>query len=550
MTSTYHLLTSLPGQRARATDGKLISPIWKRLQDGKFWFNYAWELARRLQVQASPEDPAGNAHARPDVQQADDRIFWNKHLHPMLIQCGASNGEREISRFILPVIHGCKRPFLFTLLLDSIAQPNSSCSLRTPNSRHPVQFALISRQARHRAGRQYFTRGGVDAKGNPGNFNQSEQTFISAPPSSPTTCPRSHPTSRLEGARLFTGPKSSTPSAFRAHIDNQADTYGKLLLLDLVKGRGREKLVKDAYEDLVWSERDKENKEEKVPDSMDVEGDNRGIMDAVNYVHFDLHSERSGDKRYRVDEKTELDWTLKNYGTNRMQTSFAKRAMDKQANDFGLLTHPEFSIEQEEEFMKTFREVWSDHGNFIATAYTGTGALRTDFTRTGVRTKKGMVFDKLTSGWRYILNNHSDGYKQDAFDLMIGAWQPHGDPGEAVVLLHDKRHWTVRLVPYIFWFSLVMIFFTLALRRASSYSVLYPLSLYASLFTISAAYMARNSIDFIAWPRLNYQPMLDAIYYEGPGARTKKGSKARGEGVVQEVHKGEKTILEEAIKVR
>lgn len=56
--------------------------------------------------------------------------------------------------------------------------------------------------------------------------------------------------------------------------------------------------------------------------------------------------------------------------------------------------------------------VWSDHGNFIATAYTGTGALRTDFTRTGVRTRKGVVFDKLTSGWRYILNNHSDGYKQ------------------------------------------------------------------------------------------------------------------------------------------
>ncbi|KAG8892358.1 hypothetical protein FRC01_014215, partial [Tulasnella sp. 417] len=103
-------------------------------------------------------------------------------------------------------------------------------------------------------------------------------------------------------------------------------------------------------------------------------------------------------------------------------------------------------------------------------------------------------------------------------------------------------------VPYIFWFSLAMIFFTLALRRASSFSVLYPLSLYCSLLTISAAYMARNYIDFIAWPRLNYQPMLDAIYYEGPGARTKKGSKARGGGVVQDVHKGEKTILEEAIK--
>lgn len=56
--------------------------------------------------------------------------------------------------------------------------------------------------------------------------------------------------------------------------------------------------------------------------------------------------------------------------------------------------------------------VWSDHGNFIATAHIGTDGLRTDFTRTGVRKKKGVVVHKLTSKWRYTLNSHSDGYKQ------------------------------------------------------------------------------------------------------------------------------------------
>lgn len=56
--------------------------------------------------------------------------------------------------------------------------------------------------------------------------------------------------------------------------------------------------------------------------------------------------------------------------TKLMQTSIAKRAVDKQAHDFGLLHHPEFSIAGEEEFMKMFRELWLDHSNFIATAYT------------------------------------------------------------------------------------------------------------------------------------------------------------------------------------
>lgn len=56
--------------------------------------------------------------------------------------------------------------------------------------------------------------------------------------------------------------------------------------------------------------------------------------------------------------------------------------------------------------------VWSDHANYVANAYTGTGALRTDYTRTGVRTRKGVFMDKFTSLVRYILNNHIDGTKQ------------------------------------------------------------------------------------------------------------------------------------------
>jgi len=230
-----------------------------------------------------------------------------------------------------------------------------------------------------------------------------------------------------------------------------------------------------------------------------------------------------------------------------MQTSIAKRVVNHQLHDLGLLT-AEQTVQAEEEFMKMFRDVWSDHGNFIATAYTGTGALRTDFTRTGVRTKRGVVMDKLTSLWRYIMNNHMDGYKQDGFDLMTGAWVSSGDARLVSILLHDKRSWTVRLTPYVLVFSILMVFATMLLPRNSSYPALYPLFLWSTVFTVSFAFIVRNPMDYVAWPRLNYQPTLDAIYYHGPGARTRKGSIARGGGVVQSSFKGEKTYLEEAIK--
>ena len=56
--------------------------------------------------------------------------------------------------------------------------------------------------------------------------------------------------------------------------------------------------------------------------------------------------------------------------------------------------------------------VWSDHANFISMAYAGTGALKTDFTRTGKRTRKGLLEDGWNSVMRYLKNNFFDGARQ------------------------------------------------------------------------------------------------------------------------------------------
>ena len=93
------------------------------------------------------------------------------------------------------------------------------------------------------------------------------------------------------------------------------------------------------------------------------------------------------------------------------------------------------------------RAVWADHANEISIAYSGTGALKTDFTRTGKRTRLGLLEDGYKSIMRYLKNNFFDGARQvwtsaalhrhrmidkrdittavqDAFDLMTGTWTP------------------------------------------------------------------------------------------------------------------------------
>ncbi len=56
--------------------------------------------------------------------------------------------------------------------------------------------------------------------------------------------------------------------------------------------------------------------------------------------------------------------------------------------------------------------VWADHGDTVSRAYAGTGALKSDFTRTGKRSREGALQDGYNSVERYFRNNFFDGDRQ------------------------------------------------------------------------------------------------------------------------------------------
>ena len=64
-----------------------------------------------------------------------------------------------------------------------------------------------------------------------------------------------------------------------------------------------------------------------------------------------------------------------------------------------------------------FREGWTDNADVMSYLYTGTPALKTDFTRTGKRTMKGAMNDGVNSVTRYFINNFTDGYYHDCLDI-------------------------------------------------------------------------------------------------------------------------------------
>lgn len=56
--------------------------------------------------------------------------------------------------------------------------------------------------------------------------------------------------------------------------------------------------------------------------------------------------------------------------------------------------------------------VWADNADICSIEYAGTGALKTDYTRTGKRTQVGMIRDGMNSLIRYYKNNFTDGFRQ------------------------------------------------------------------------------------------------------------------------------------------
>lgn len=99
--------------------------------------------------------------------------------------------------------------------------------------------------------------------------------------------------------------------------------------------------------------------------------------------------------------------------------------------------------------------MWADHADAISSQYSGTGALKTDFTRTGRRTKRGTLRDGVNSVVRYFRNNFTDGTRQDGFDLFTGLYEVK--VGAPSPFLSEARTWRYKYLPYVALFCLFMV---------------------------------------------------------------------------------------------
>ncbi|CAK9436174.1 uncharacterized protein LODBEIA_P07320 [Lodderomyces beijingensis] len=484
----YKIFSLGNSNQARSEEKKYLELLNKQLHNATLFYsiNNQYDLTNSLQKQFTVQG-----------LKIDERFWWNKFLSDPILPY--DNGFE----FVTPIIYGYFK------------------SHSTVFSGKSLQFALLTRRSTSRAGTRYFRRG-VDVDGNVANFNETEQFFTSDENHvySLLQTRGSVPVYWAEVNNLKYKPNlaiSSQPSleATEKHFAQQVALYGDNFLVNLVNQKGYEQPVKLAYEQAVSN----------LPEK---------LQEHVHYIYFDFHHECKGMKFHKInlllDRLINLGYTSDNFfeidlntkqvihlqnkivrtncmdcldRTNVVQSTVGRWVLQNQLVKEGYITNIAQPFEKiDPRFNLFFQNFWADNADAVSCAYSGTGALKTDFTRLGKRTYKGGFDDLCNSITRYYKNNWSDGSRQDSYDLFLGKFKPYQDAVNSPFI--DRRAPIFQLLPYLMGTSLLILLAIIYYPKGSLLSLknLVLIALVILFNFSSFRFISKNGYQFVDWPKL------------------------------------------------
>lgn len=547
-----------------------LALVKELLRTGPMYFSYSLDLTNSFQRQS--QGPANI----PMWKRADDRFFWNRFIQSDLIDFSLGKQETSGIRYgpqpgadpyILPVMFGMMR-----ITPARVKSTSFTFALITRRSRHRGGTRYFSRGIDEQGNVSNYneteqvvilndTTGGLSGFAG-GQSMASEKTkdlqvysFVQTRGSVPVFWAevnnlRYTPKLQVRGV-------DTAVEAARKHFDEQIRLYGENYMVNLVNQKGREERVKNAYEQLVRllisSSNEITEADERTSEKIDVlePGSKRKEMDRLHYVYFDFHNETKGLKWHRAEllmGRLQDGLTQGGYfrgvehpgspggqldirsaqssvvrtncmdcldRTNVVQSMLGRWAVTHQLVDAGVLRHGE-TANDDREFEDLFRNIWADNADVVSKSYSGTGALKTDFTRTGKRTRAGALQDLNNSITRYVRNNFMDGPRQDGFDVFLGTYLPYDTLPSSIQMFLDRRPLVIQAVPYVFAASLFLSLLALFTTKSPDSSA-WPLRIFMVFWFIVTAYsfrfMYEHGMLYVNWPKLN-TPVAGAEGYQ------------------------------------
>jgi len=296
----------------------------------------------------------------------------------------------------------------------------------------PIDYMVISRRSRDRAGLRYQRRG-VDDEAHAANFVETE-TIMRVQRNSTSNIYSyvqirgSIPLFWTQSGYSMKPPPLLSPErtadqnldALKRHFKSIVPKYGPNTIVNLAEHHGKEGALTAAYLDISlhlfssyveydFHQETKGMKYENISHLVDQLG---RVFETQGYYWISnsmLMSKQKGV--YRVNCIDCLD------RTNVVQSALARHVMNLQLGAVGLLNHTEMGRSQVD---MVFNDVWANNGDAISREYAGTSALKGDFTRTGKRDLSGLLNDGVNALARMYSATFSDWFSQTVIDFMLG----------------------------------------------------------------------------------------------------------------------------------
>ncbi|KTW30137.1 hypothetical protein T552_00615 [Pneumocystis carinii B80] len=382
--------------------------IRKLLLNGSFYFSSNFDLTRRIQDRVESDFC---------IDKFDNQFLWNSYMISELFIFRSRLVESEKyafdkAGFLVYVIRG----FVGTVI----------CKIGSLIS----SLTLISRLSCKKAGTRFNSRG-IDDDGNVANFVETEIlltvnnfcfSFCQIRGSVPVFWEQ-------EGIQVFgqkvevTRPFEATQSSFEKHFESLISKYGYVHIVNLLSHNGGEKLLLNSYRQHIDS----------------LKGN---LFHLICCSEFDFHAEvknggydQASKILYYVDDNIKnFSYYLEDMGekgiifqqggifrTNCLDCLDRTNLVQALISKYSVMLFLKYLEICPEIFpWSEHSTIWADNGDALSRIYTGTGALKSGFTRRGKMSIVGVLEDATKSVSRMYVNNFQDKGRQLNIDLLLG----------------------------------------------------------------------------------------------------------------------------------
>lgn len=380
----------------------------KLLSGGSFYFSNDFDLTNRMQERTR--------ESQIDLEVIDEGFMWNSYMMSelLLFRSRLRTGDRaefDKSQFLTIAIRG----FVETK--------------QTSVGPRPASLTVLSRLSCRRAGTRFLSRG-VDDEGSVANFVETETiittkdwcwSYAQIRGSVPVFFEQTG--IQLIAKITLSRSLEATQPSFDKHFQTILRQYGQIHVVNLLGVKPGEQDLTDRYHQLAA---------QLVPD----------LRENVRLTDYDFHQEtRSGGYeqahtiRPRINADAEsFGFFLEDLGrisvkarqsgvfrtncldcldrTNVIQGIISQILIELFAKQKGLTVGPDFWLRH--------ATIWADNGDSLSKIYTGTGAIKSSFTRSGKTSFAGAVADLTKNVGRAYINNFADKGRQNTIDMLLG----------------------------------------------------------------------------------------------------------------------------------